>query len=67
VRVDLGQEAQVPLDKHLKILAPAEFQSAVARLDARPHFVGEGDSLGACGLAHAQLLRIIESVLTHFI
>jgi hypothetical protein len=29
--------------------------------------VGEGDSLGACGLAHAQLLRIIESVLTHFI
>jgi hypothetical protein len=66
VRVDVGQEMQVPLHKHLKILAPSELELAAARLDARPHFMGEGDSLGTCGLAHAQVLQMIESVLTHF-
>jgi hypothetical protein len=41
VRVDFGNESQVPLDQHLEILASAEFQVAAARFDARPHFVGE--------------------------
>jgi hypothetical protein len=66
VRENLGLKPQVRLDEHLEVLASAEFQAAAARLNAVPHFVGEGNSLRACGLAHALLLQIIESLLTHF-
>jgi hypothetical protein len=66
VRENLGLKPQVRLDEHLEVLASAEFQAAAACLYAVPHFVGEGNSLGACGLAHALLLQIIESLLTHF-
>jgi hypothetical protein len=66
VRMDIPHEVEVPFNKHLEVLAPAKFQAAAARLYAVPHFVGERYTLRACCLAHAQLLRIVESVLTHF-